>query len=231
MVRKGRAFTPVEGTVRGAGDEGLPLAAPMRPTMNRVVHFVIGHITLGRGAPVVVESMPPLEQSAESEAPERRLGKLLAPEERLTVAAAESCSGGEVAHRITAVAGSSAYFLGSVVAYANSAKRDLLGVPDAVLVNEGAVSGACAAAMAEGARRAFGADVAVATTGIAGPGGATARKPVGLVYLAIAGPRRTVVREHRFPGDRAAIVVATAEAALLLLLDGVGDALADRSLR
>lgn len=231
VVRKGRAFTAVKGTVRGAGDGGPTLAAAMRSTMTPVVHFVVGRLTLERGAPVMVDTTPPAGQSAESETPERRLSTLLAAEERLTVSAAESCSGGEVAHRITAVAGCSAYFLGSVVAYANAAKRDLLGVPDAVLEDEGAVSGACAAAMAEGARRAFGADVAVATTGIAGPGGATARKPVGLVYLAVAGPRGTVIREHRFSGDRAAVVAATAEAALLLLLEGVGDALADRSLR
>lgn len=160
-----------------------------------------------------------------SASPEARLNALLATGPTLTVAAAESCSGGEVAHRITAVAGSSAYFLGSIVAYANEAKAALLGVPQAVLDTQGAVSDACARAMAEGARRAFGADVAVSTTGIAGPGGATARKPVGLVYVAAAGPAGTVCEERHFSGDRRAIVDAAAEAALRLLVETVEAAL------
>ena len=160
------------------------------------------------------------------ESPEARLNTLLADNPRLTIAAAESCSGGEVAHRITAVAGSSAYFLGSIVAYSNGAKASLLGVPHTILDTQGAVSDACARAMAEGARRAFGADVAVSTTGIAGPGGATARKPVGLVCVACAGPTGTVADEHHFPGDRTAVVAAAAEAALRLLLETVETALA-----
>ena len=165
-------------------------------------------------------------QPAADSTPEARLNTLLADQPRLTIAAAESCSGGEVAHRITAVAGSSAYFLGSIVAYANEAKRALLGVPQEILKTRGAVSEECARAMAEGARRAFGADLAVSTTGIAGPGGATARKPVGLVYVALAGPDGTVAEQHRFPGDRTAVVDAAAEAALHLLVRGVEAALA-----
>lgn len=156
----------------------------------------------------------------EMSSPERRLRELLA-DGRRTIAAAESCSGGLVAHRITRVAGSSAYFLGSIVAYANAAKHALLGVPEAILANPGAVSADCARAMAEGARRAFGADLAVATTGIAGPGGATPRKPIGLVFLALATETETSVEEHRFTGNRDAIVVAAAEAALRLLVRGV----------
>jgi PncC family amidohydrolase len=139
----------------------------------------------------------------------------------LTIAAAESCSGGEVAHRITAIAGSSTYFLGSIVAYANEAKIGLLGVPREIIETRGAVSDECARAMAEGARRVFAADVAVSTTGIAGPGGATARKPVGLVYIAVAGPTGTVSQEHHFAGDRTTIVAAAAAAALRLLVDRV----------
>jgi PncC family amidohydrolase len=150
---------------------------------------------------------------------EVRLGALLGGDPRLTVAAAESCSGGEVAHRVTAVPGSSAYFLGSIVAYANAAKTALLGVPQAVLDSVGAVSEACARAMAEGARGVFGADLAVATTGIAGPTGGTARKPVGLVYLAIARPDRTDCEEHRFAGDRLAVIDAAATRALELLVE------------
>lgn len=161
----------------------------------------------------------------ESRDPERQLGRLLTDRPGSMIAAAESCSGGEVAHRITAVPGSSTYFLGSIVAYANGAKHDLLGVPLTVLETKGAVSEECAGAMATGARRAFGADVAIATTGIAGPGGATARKPVGLVYLALASSGGLIVEEHRFSGDRGAVVAASAEAALRLLLRGVEKAL------
>jgi len=165
---------------------------------------------------------PPSRPAA---APEERLNRLLA-DGRLTLATAESLTGGGVSGRLTSVAGSSAYVLGGIVAYANGAKRDLLGVPQAVLDGVGAVSDACARAMAEGARRAFGADVAVATTGIAGPGGATARKPVGLVYVAVAGPAGTACEEFRFGGDRGAVTAAATQAALAMLLAAAEAALA-----
>jgi len=159
---------------------------------------------------------------------ERYLNELLSGGQ-LTIAAAESCSGGGVARRITAVAGSSAYFLGSIVAYANDAKRTLLGVSSDILETRGAVSPDAAVAMAEGARRVFGADLAVSTTGIAGPGGATERKPVGLVYLGVAGAGQTRSEEHRFSGDRATIVAAATEAALRLLVAAVEAELPRRS--
>lgn len=143
----------------------------------------------------------------------------------ITVAVAESCTGGEVSHRITAIAGSSVYFLGSIVSYSNSAKANLLGVPADILENPGAVSEPCARAMAEGARRAFGTDVAIATTGIAGPGGGTARKPVGLVYISASGPTGTIVTEHHFPGDRHGVIAAAATAALDLLVETVENAI------
>jgi nicotinamide-nucleotide amidase len=152
---------------------------------------------------------------------ERRLNDLLGDAAGVTLATAESCSGGGVAARITSVAGSSDYFLGGVVAYGNDAKADVLGVPRALLETRGAVSAECAAAMAEGARRLFGATLAVSTTGIAGPGGATPRKPVGLVYLGLAGPAGTRVEQHRFAGDRAAVTAAAVERALALLVEGV----------
>ncbi len=161
-------------------------------------------------------------------APEVRLNELFGGEAVATVATAESCTGGGVARRITGVPGSSAYFLGGIVAYANGAKRDLLGVAVEILRAKGAVSEECARAMAEGARRVLGAEVAVATTGIAGPGGATARKPVGLVYVALAGGEATLVEEHRFSGDRQAVMEAATERALELLVDGVERALARR---
>jgi PncC family amidohydrolase len=156
---------------------------------------------------------------------ETRINALLAkPEGRqssVTVATAESLTGGNVSARITAISGSSGYFLGGIVAYSNDAKASLLGVSEETLTTRGAVSAECAREMAEGARRALGADVAVATTGIAGPGGATERKPVGLVYIALAGPDGVTTEEFHFPGSRAVVIDASAEAALLMLLRGL----------
>jgi PncC family amidohydrolase len=140
---------------------------------------------------------------------------------RATISAAESCSGGGIASAITAISGSSAYFLGSIVAYANEAKRDVLGVPDSILESRGAVSPECAVAMAEGSRARFGSDIAVSTTGIAGPTGATPRKPVGLVYLAQATADGTHVEEHHFPGDRAAVTQAAVIRGLELIVDAL----------
>lgn len=150
-----------------------------------------------------------------------RLLALLGDDPRATLATAESCTGGGVAASVTSVSGSSAYFLGGVVAYANSAKRNILGVPEVVLETRGAVSLECAAAMAEGARRLYGATFAVSTTGIAGPTGGTARKPVGLVCFGLAGPGGTAVEEQVFPGDRAAVTAAAVTRALELLVAAV----------
>jgi PncC family amidohydrolase len=156
---------------------------------------------------------------------ETRINALLAPpdggQSLITVATAESLTGGNVSARITAISGSSSYFLGGIVAYSNAAKASLLGVAEETLATRGAVSAECAREMAEGARRAFGADLAVATTGIAGPSGATERKPVGLVYIALAGPDGVTTEEFRFPGGRAVVTDASTEAALLMLLRGL----------
>ena len=138
-------------------------------------------------------------------------------ERGLTLATAESCTGGLVATRITDVPGSSDVFLGSVVAYADSVKRDRLGVPEEVLATHGAVSAETAAAMAAGARAALGADIAVSVTGVAGPGGGTEEKPVGLVYLHAAGPAGELARRLDFPGDRETIRLRAAVAALHLV--------------
>jgi PncC family amidohydrolase len=157
--------------------------------------------------------------------PEQELNRLLTPVAAVTVATAESCTGGAVAARIVSISGSSNYLLGGIIAYSNEAKHTLLGVSREILDTRGAVSPECALAMAEGARRAFGAGAAVATTGIAGPGGATARKPVGLVYISLATPAGTEAHEHHFPGDRSAVIAAATEEALQLLLRGVRAAL------
>ncbi|WP_159995379.1 CinA family protein [Roseomonas sp. 18066] len=137
--------------------------------------------------------------------------------EGLTIATAESCTGGLVAAALTAIPGSSASVLAGFVTYSNEAKTRMLGVPAAMLEAHGAVSAEVAGAMAAGALRESGADLAVSTTGIAGPGGATAGKPVGLVYLAAA--RRgggVTVQRHVFPGDRGAVRAAAVGVALAM---------------
>lgn len=152
---------------------------------------------------------------------EVEVGKALS-EVRKTLAVAESCTGGLLAGRITAVPGSSAYFRGGLVAYDNAVKERILGVPREVLTAHGAVSAECAQAMAEGTRALFGSHFALAITGIAGPGGGTPAKPVGLVFLAVASPAGARVEEHRFGGTRAEIRESACNAALDLFLRHLG---------
>jgi len=136
----------------------------------------------------------------------------------LTLAVAESCTGGMLAAAVTDVAGCSAYFKGGIVAYCNTVKTDLLGVDAELLKTDGAVSNPVAAAMAEGALQRFGADLALSTTGIAGPGGGSSAKPVGLVYIALAARNAaTAVQECRFTGSRREIRTAAVSAALNML--------------
>ncbi|NMC33187.1 MAG: competence/damage-inducible protein A [Veillonellaceae bacterium] len=134
-----------------------------------------------------------------------------------TIALAESCTGGGVSSRLTDMPGSSAYLKGSVVCYSNEIKIDVVGVPAATIAARGAVSTETAIAMAEGIRRRFGTTIGVGITGIAGPGGGTDEKPVGLVYIAVAGPNGTVVEEERFSGQRSGIRTRAANAALNLI--------------
>lgn len=145
-------------------------------------------------------------------------GLLAALEARgLTLATAESCTGGLIAAALTAIAGSSSVVMAGFVAYSNDAKMRMVGVQEATLAAHGAVSEAVAREMAEGALREAQVDVALSCTGIAGPGGATPGKPVGLVFIGCA--RRggaTVVERHVFPGDRGAVRAATVAAALRL---------------
>ncbi|HEX5825006.1 MAG TPA: CinA family protein [Candidatus Limnocylindrales bacterium] len=137
----------------------------------------------------------------------------------LTVALAESCTGGLVAAALTETAGSSGFFVGGVVSYADSAKRDLLGVGANVLAAHGAVSAQVARAMAEGARERFAASSSGAVTGIAGPDGGSDEKPVGLTYLAVADERGVDVRRIVWGGDRAANRRDSGVALLELLLE------------
>ena len=142
-----------------------------------------------------------------------------------TLAVAESCTGGLIGHRLTQVPGSSAAFLGGVIAYHNAVKQKLLGVPADVLEREGAVSEATARAMAAGVRRLLGAQVSVAVTGIAGPTGDTPDKPLGLTYVALsAEPDVSICERHVWQGDRQTNKEAPATAALSLLrryLEGI----------
>jgi nicotinamide-nucleotide amidase len=138
-----------------------------------------------------------------------------------TVATAESCTGGLAGGLITAVAGSSAWYAGGAVTYANAEKVRQLGVRPDTLRDHGAVSEACVSEMAEGARAAFGTDYAVAISGIAGPGGGTEDKPVGTVWLAVAGPGPTVTKHFVWPGARDQIRTLAAYWALALLLRAV----------
>lgn len=142
----------------------------------------------------------------------------------LSLSVAESCTGGMIAARITDVPGSSAYFTGGVVAYDNRVKENVLAVPAGELEKHGAVSEEVARSMASGVRKLLKTDIGLAVTGIAGPGGGTTGKPVGLVYAALDGPGTVFCRELRLKGSRFEIRSATTAAALELLrsyLEGV----------
>lgn len=155
----------------------------------------------------------PVVYGADDETLEGAVGSLLASR-RKSLAVAESCTGGLLADRITDVPGSSRYFLGGVVAYHNNVKRGTLGVPADLLERFGAVSAQTATAMADGVRRWAGASVGLAITGVAGPTGGSARKPVGLVYVALSDGRRRRVQRHQFFGDRESIKWQAAQTAL-----------------
>ena len=134
-----------------------------------------------------------------------------------TLAVAESCTGGGLGSRITNAPGSSNVFLGGVISYSNEIKERILGVHPGTLLEYGAVSEQCAKEMAEGARGVIGSDWALSVTGVAGPGGGSEKKPVGLVYLGCAGPSGTAVEENKFRGSRESIRVRSVQMALVLL--------------
>ncbi|MEO6223485.1 MAG: nicotinamide-nucleotide amidohydrolase family protein [Vicinamibacterales bacterium] len=155
--------------------------------------------------------------SVDGQSLEEVVGALLL-KHRLTLAAAESCTGGLFLGALTDIAGSSAWVAGGVVAYANEAKVTCLGVPAELIDAHGAVSEPVAEAMAEGARQRMNARVGVGITGVAGPTGGTEAKPVGMVCLAVAGPgERKIVRTVRLPGDRAMVRQMAVHAALDLV--------------
>ena len=158
------------------------------------------------------DEMAPLVRAAE------HAGDLLRKRGQ-TLATAESCTGGLIGHLLTEIPGSSDYYRGGLISYSNDLKRSELGLDAVTLEKHGAVSAQTALAMAEGARTRYAADVAVAVTGIAGPGGDTPGKPVGLTYVAVADRAGSDVRRHQWFGDRHRNKVASAAAALTLLVE------------
>jgi len=137
------------------------------------------------------------------------LGKLLA-QKNATLTTAESCTGGYLAHQITSVSGSSAYYIGSILAYHNRIKENFLKVPTQILIDHGAVSEACVKSMAENARKIMQTDYAIATSGVAGPTGGTTEKPVGTVWIAVAGPNQTTATVFNMGDNRERTIERTA---------------------
>lgn len=140
----------------------------------------------------------------------------------LTIATAESCTGGLIGHTLTNIPGSSAYYDRGIISYSNQAKMELLDVPEQIINTYGAVSSETAKAMAQGIKKHSDVDIGVATTGIAGPTGGTPEKPVGLVYISLVLPDgRIIVKKFTFSGDRHENKQSTCAAALRLLLENV----------
>jgi PncC family amidohydrolase len=146
------------------------------------------------------------------------IGKLLS-QQHLTLATAESCTGGLIGHRLTEIPGSSEYFRGGIIAYSNEIKERVLGVSQAALEQHGAVSAETALAMARGARRVLQTDLAVSVTGIAGPGGGSADKPIGLTYIAVTAQDYERVERFVWESDRSGNKRSSSEAALQLVID------------
>ena len=143
----------------------------------------------------------------------------LLKQKKLTIATAESCTGGLISHSLTNISGSSEYFDRGVVTYSNQAKIDLLGVPEKTLQEYGAVSEQTAKAMAIGIKERSNVDIGISTTGIAGPTGGTKEKPVGLVYIGIANSKNVNVKKFVFSGDRLQNKESTCNAALEMFLE------------
>lgn len=174
-----------------------------------------------RGEAIVRRLLGPAIWGSDDESIEMIVVKRLSARSK-TLALAESCTGGDIAHHITDVPGASKVLLAGLVTYSNQAKQDLLGVSASALEKHGAVSGEVAREMADGARRTCGSDYAIAVTGIAGPDGGSAEKPVGLVYIAVASPEKTVAERFHNPFDRATFKEVTVVQALNLLLREMG---------
>jgi PncC family amidohydrolase len=149
---------------------------------------------------------------------EVRVGEILS-QRGLRLAVAESCTGGLISHLVTNVAGSSVYFVGGVIAYANEAKVHLLGVHQETLDKFGAVSSETVIEMARGVRNTLSADIGISVSGIAGPGGGTPEKPVGTVWIGLSTPKEELARHFHWTGNRLDVKEQSARAALMLLLE------------
>lgn len=171
-----------------------------------------------RASALIRPALAPHLWGEDDDTPASVAGKLLSAEGK-TLAVAESCTGGGIGRKITSVPGSSAYFVGGVIGYADEVKSAMLGVGKKVLLRHGAVSPETASAMAQGALRKFKTDFAISSTGVAGPGGGTKSKPVGLVYVALAGDGWVKVRKLNLAGDRQTVRDRAANEALLLLCE------------
>ncbi len=171
---------------------------------------------LKKAAALLYPAIKPHVWGVDDETIESAVGRLLRKRKK-TLAVAESCTGGGIGKKITAVPGSSDYFSGGIISYANGVKEKTLGVPAAILKKHGAVSRECAEAMAEGARTGLKTDYALAVTGVAGPGGGTKEKPVGLVYVAAAAEGWVQVRRLNLAGSRETIRERAANEALFFL--------------
>jgi len=159
---------------------------------------------------------------------EQKIGEILT-DQGWTLALAESCTGGLIGHRLTQIPGSSRYVDRGVICYSNQAKMELLGVPKSLLSKHGAVSAHVAKVMAKGIRERSNVDLGLSITGIAGPGGGSLKKPVGLVYVGLATPRKVYTQEYRFHGDRPTIKLRSSQAALDMLRRwGTGQPLSER---
>ncbi len=148
---------------------------------------------------------------------EKRIGAILL-QKGLNISVAESCTGGLISKRITDIAGSSVYFVSGLVTYSNAAKTKLLSVPERTIVRHGAVSEVVARGMARGVRELLRSDIGLSVTGIAGPGGGSMEKPVGLVYMALASKRNVFTARHVFDGNRIGIRRQASEKILEMLL-------------
>ena len=197
------AYLPSPGRVRlrlsAIGQDAALLKSKLDDEVNKLLQLV-----------------PELVYGFDNETIEEVVGKQLKAMGK-TVSTAESCTGGLIAHKITSIAGSSAYFMGSVVSYSNEVKMKSLGVSEESLMEFGAVSESVVTQMAEGVRSSIGTDYGVATSGIAGPDGGSIEKPVGTVWIAVAGPKGTIARKYQFGHDRGRNIEISANTALNLL--------------
>ncbi|MCA6364410.1 MAG: competence/damage-inducible protein A [Bacteroidetes bacterium] len=211
----------IEAWENSLAEHGIKLAYLPSPGMVRLRLSASGEEAAVRKATdaKVEELLPLIEQwhyGYNDDTLPQVVGRLLV-EHGQTVITAESCTGGSVAQAITSVPGSSQWYLGSIVSYANEVKMQQLGVPAALIEQHGAVSEEVASVMAVNARKQFNAGYAIATTGIAGPGGGTELKPVGLVYIAVASETGVTVRKMQYGGNRERNIAATTLSALMLL--------------